>query len=74
MLTKKQKTNLVSLNKKQARLVERFEKLGKQLDKAGVAILVDEEFNDICYAITLTYRRKTSKKSDIFRLPAFLCP
>ena len=52
MLTEKQKTSLVSLNKKQARLVERFEKLGKQLDKAGVAILVDEENNDVYYANT----------------------
>lgn len=52
MLTEKQKRELVSLNKKQARLVERFEALGKQLDKAGVAILVDEENNDVYYANT----------------------
>lgn len=52
MLTEKQKTSLLSFNKKQSRLVRRFEELAGRLEKAGVTIIVDEENNDVYYANT----------------------
>lgn len=48
----KPKNNLFSFNKKQLRLIERFEKVAKQMDDAHVTICIDEESNDILYVNT----------------------
>lgn len=48
----KPKNNLFSFNKKQLRLIERFEKVARQMDDAHVTICIDEEYNDILYVNT----------------------
>lgn len=48
----KSKNNLFSFNKKQLRLIERFEKVAKQMDDAHVTICIDEESNDILFVNT----------------------
>ena len=49
MLTEKQKESLLSFNKKQSKLIRRFEELAAQLGKAGVGIAIDEAYNDIYF-------------------------
>lgn len=41
----KQKNNLFSFNKKQLRLIERFEKIARQMDDAHVTICYDDDDN-----------------------------
>lgn len=43
---------LLAFNKRQVRLIERFEKLAAQMDRAHVTICVDEEYNEIMYVNT----------------------
>lgn len=48
----KPKNNLFSFNKKQLRLIERFEKVAKQMDDAHVTICYDNDDDNFLYVNT----------------------